>query len=509
MRFISFILILVISTQIHAQKNEKIINVESVSTKELDKNVAKIFNQTKKLILQSRKSKDKETEILATQKWCLLLHNYQFFTQAQECYRFVGMNDKRTAKWPYLFAKVSLEMGDFTSASEGLVETTRRDNNYLPAHYYQIKMAIEENNLVLAFQLFDAVPNALRLTSSLLNLKGDVYFAIENYYIAIGFYQQSLRLVPKAKSLNYKIGKAYQNLDLMQLAEKYIKLSDEVKVKLIDPYYQEVKDTIVGEIPFIIKAKTALVNNDNELAIKLYQKALQYNPDNETALVNMAVAYFQDKKYDAAKQFLEKVLTINPKQQKALYNLGVLHYLEGDLDRSLEMFTDLFEINNSDITVNNYLAQIYYQQENYSKVIEIALYKIMGSHLDTQYLKAKSLIQLQQYAEAIQWLKKINENVPDNFNILMSLAKLYSQVPEKSLRNPQLALEVAQQAFKLKVNSQSYWQLIIALDENKKCQQLKDQMIGFSKTLKIDSKNVYVKLVQQRGQDLNCTYLND
>ena len=99
MKFLVFIQLF--SFTLYAKDSVQSINLQEVSTQGLDRNVAKIFKQTKKLIIKARKSKDQETEMLASQKWCLLLHNYQFFIQAQACYRFVGMQEKSNAKWPF------------------------------------------------------------------------------------------------------------------------------------------------------------------------------------------------------------------------------------------------------------------------------------------------------------------------------------------------------------------------------------------------------------------------
>lgn len=509
MKYSTFLSLLLLSFLLFAKDAAKSVDMDNISTIGLDKNVAKVFKQTKKLITQARKNKDVVTESLATQKWCLLLHNYHFNSQAQSCYRIVGMHDKNNAKWPYLYAKAAMQQGDFESADEGLKETLRRDKNYLPAHFYSIKQAIEQNQLAQAFTKLDEVPIALRLTSSLLNIKGDLYFATENYYIAVGFYQQTLALVPKAKSLNYKIAKSYQILGNNEQAEKYMQISDATKVQLIDPYFQEVQNTIVGEIPYLIKAKTALVNKDTATAIKLYKKALEFNPNSETALVNSAVAYFQNKQLDLAVETFKQVLSYNPIQQKALFNLAMIYRIQGKDEDALNNLLKLFAINKQDSEVNYNLAAIFYQKGDYKKVLELAQIKGMQTHLDTQYLKAKTLIQLQKFTEALAWLNEINKNVPNQYKVLLSLSKLYSQVPDKSLRNQELALNFAKAAIQLKDNEQSKWQMIIALDESNQCQEVKTQIKQLADLLKLESKNIYVKLVQQRGQALNCTYIHD
>jgi tetratricopeptide (TPR) repeat protein len=509
MKYSTSLSLLLLPFLLYAKDGIKSVNVENIFTKGLDENVAKVFKQTKKLILQARKNKDEVIESIATQQWCFLLHNYNFTSQAQSCYQIVGMLDKNNAQWPYLYAKTAMQQGDFESADEGLKETIRRDKNYLSAHFYTIKNAIDQNQLAQAFAKLDEVPIALRLTSSLLNIQGDLYFAIENYHIAIGFYQQTLTLVPKAKSLNYKIAKAYQILGNDEQAKEYMQISDATKVQLFDPYFKEVKNTIVGEIPYLIKAKTALLNKDIGTAIKLYKKALEFNPKSETALVNSAVAYFQNKQLDLAVETFKQVLSYNPTQQKALFNLAMIYRIQGKDDEALNSLLKLFAINKQDSEVNYNLAAIFYKKSDYEKVLELAQINGMQTHLNMQYLKAKALIQMQKFTEALTWLNEINKNVPNQYKVLLSLSKLYSQVPDKSLRSPKLALKYAKAAMQLKNNEQSQWQMIQALDESNQCQKVKTQIQQLADLLKLESKNIYVKLVQQRGQALNCTYIHD
>jgi tetratricopeptide (TPR) repeat protein len=150
------------------------------------------------------------------------------------------------------------------------------------------------------------------------------------------------------------------------------------------------------------------------------------------------------------------------------------------------------------------LAQLYYQQTQFDKVYTIATSKPMKTHVETQFLKAKAYIQQQRYVDAIHWLKEINKNVKGNYNVLLALAKILTQVPDTKLREPQQALEFARQAVALQSNAQSYWQLIIALDEAQQCDALKENVQKLVKLLKSDTKTAYEKLLKQRGNALKC-----
>ncbi|MBL4659140.1 MAG: tetratricopeptide repeat protein [Alcanivoracaceae bacterium] len=507
-KIIVFLLFLVFSVnadETDDETNKKAqIDLDNISTKGLDKNVAKVFKQTKFLIEKARKKADSDLEFSASKEWCLLLHNFDFLQQAKDCYYTIGMDAKKEAKWAYLYGKAALEQGNMDDVEKGFKQAIHRDNHYLPAHYYLIKTAMQEGDLHKAFAYKAQVPIELQLTAHMLKINGDLYFEVENYHVAIGYYQQTLVGVPNAKSINYKIAQAYHALGQREIAEKYLALSNEVGIKLLDPYYQEVKNTTVGEIPYLIKGKAALVHGDLPKAIKAYQKALEYNPESKSAKLNIAVAYYQDNQVEAARQLFKEIIISDPKQTLAIYNLATIAQAENDLQTSMMYFEKFRLINSTDELVNYNLAALYYQINSYEKVVDLVNNSSMQSHETIQVLKAKSLVQLQQYAQAIDLLQEINKHKADNREVLLILAKLLSQVPNLNLRNAQRSLNYAKQAVALKKDALSVWQLIMAQDESGHCEEIQASLEELALTLKVDSAQAYTRLSQQRGDELQC-----
>ena len=498
------LILLFLTLNCAAQEVPKTVDLENISIKGLDKNVAKVFKQTKKLILNARKDNDETTELLGTKNWCYLLHNFDFLEQAKNCYFIIGLKLKEEANWPYLYGKASLKQGNIEDSIIGFEQTLRREGNYLPAHYYLIQIAIEQGDLLKAFEYHSKVPANLKLTANMLNISGDLFTQVENYYVANGYYQQALNLVPKANSLNYKIAQNYQLLEKSELAEQFIVGSGQIGISVSDPYFQSVKDTTVGEIPYLIKAKTALNNSDYKLAIKYYNKALEFNADSVSAQINIAVAYFLKKEVDKAKELFEKINLNHPNNLKVLYNLAVITKSQEDFVSAIKYFEDYRKINKQDIVVNTELAEIYYQLKDFEKVINLSSEPVVSAEEKMQVLKAKSLVRENQFDKGVALLKEINKYKPNNNEVLLLLAKIHSQVPDMSIRDGEIALQYAIQAFNNEKNLLSYWELLMALDESKKCNEL-DQLINeFSKELKKTPQEVKAQMVNQRGLDFRC-----
>jgi tetratricopeptide (TPR) repeat protein len=348
------------------------------------------------------------------------------------------------------------------------------------------------------------IPLSLQLVAIILKIKGDLYHEVENYHVAIGYYKQALNSVPQANRINYLIAQSYQALGQLQQAKKYLSLSGEAGIKLTDPYYQEVKNTTVGEIPYLIKAKSSLVHGDIKQAIKEYNKALEFNPSSESAMVNLGVSYYQNKQLEEAQKRFEQVLQSNPQQLVALYNLATILRQQNKIEQSTKYFEDYLQLNANDNEAKVNLAQLYYQQQKYDQVVNLANTKSMASNEAVQILKAQSLSYQQHYAEAMALMNEINKFKPGNRSLLLMLSNLYSQVPELTLRDAEQSLLFATQANNLKQDSMSMWHIIIALDEAGKCKELALILNEFAQLVNKKPADIYKQLGQKRGNNLRC-----
>jgi tetratricopeptide (TPR) repeat protein len=498
------LILVIIATSCFAQEDKKQLNLDNISTKGLDKNVAKVFKETKQLILKSRKNKDESAELLGSKQWCYLLHNFDFLEQAKDCYFIIGMDAKSEANWPYLYGKAALQQGNIADAIIGFDQTLIRDINYLPAHYYLIQLAMQQGELLTAFEYHSKVPANLKLTANMLNLTGDLFTQVENFYVAIGYYQQALKLVPKADSLNYKIAQNYQNLDQIDLAKEFIIKSGKIGILLPDPYFQQVLDTTVGEIPYLIKAKTALNKQEFKKAIQFYEKALKFNPNSNSAKINIAVAYFQDNQIEKAFENFKQLNKESPENLKVIYNLAIIAKTQNKFNLAIDYLNQYRKYNVQDSAVNLELAKLYYQTKQYGEVIKIAAIKNEENMEEIQLLNAKSLIQTEQFSKAISLLTQIHQHKPQNQEVLLLLAKLYSQVPNRELRKAELSYQYAQMAFNIEPNQLSYWELLMALDEAEKCQEFEEISEKFAQLINTETQFILSEFSNQRGSDYRC-----
>lgn len=135
-------------------------------------------------------------------------------------------------------------------------------------------------------------------------------------------------------------------------------------------------------------------------------------------------AYFVTKKYDEAKPLFNEVRkTENPYQHKAIYYLAHIAYDNEHYEAALEDFLLLKEDKDFERMVPFYLSQIYFHQQRYNEVINVAVPLLPKADNQTEMNRiiALSYYNLGEYKNALKYFetyiasRKANPDRNDNF----------------------------------------------------------------------------------------------
>ncbi len=121
------------------------------------------------------------------------------------------------------------------------------------------------------------------------------------------------------------------------------------------------------------RAYQALQNKDYSKAISLYEESLKVQPDNESALMNLAIAYMETRQFNKSLQTITKCLEIYPDYDKALNVLGITYMNMNQLDHALGVFNKITQVNSKFVSA-------YYN-------IGVAYMRLNNSELAINYLK--------------------------------------------------------------------------------------------------------------------------
>ena len=89
---------------------------------------------------------------------------------------------------------------------------------------------------------------------------------------------------------------------------------------------------------------------DREEEIKLLKTALEKDPNNLQALIDLGDAYFDTDRYQEAIDVYSKALAIDPKNPDVRTDLGIMYRKLGQFDKALEAFRQAAQDNPCTLT---------------------------------------------------------------------------------------------------------------------------------------------------------------
>jgi len=149
-------------------------------------------------------------------------------------------------------------------------------------------------------------------------------------------------------------------------------------------------------------------------AITQFQKAVEIQPDYATAHYNLGIALREKGRVDEAIAHFKQALQIDPNYAAAHGNLGIALLNSGRVDEAIAHFKEVLRINPGRAQAHNNLGNAFLQKGNVEEAIT-------------------------QYRDALQ----IN---PADARVKNNLAWLLATCPQASLRDGNMALELATQA---------------------------------------------------------------
>ena len=202
---------------------------------------------------------------------------------------------------------------------------------------------------------------------------------------------------------------------------------------LVIDYYEKLleidskNETAITGLPLLYmeEAKKA---GDSETAINYYKKVIEINNENKEACESLFSLYLKEKLYREAKEILDKLYSMGAKEKDKYLSLGDVFFQKEDYEVSIECFTKTLEIDPENIKAHKYLSECYLLQEDYEKVIQENK-KILS--LDEKDIEANKSIGNAYYAKgnyisANKWYAHALELNPDENEKKAVNEKMYS-----------------------------------------------------------------------------------
>ncbi|MEM8734155.1 MAG: tetratricopeptide repeat protein [Planctomycetota bacterium] len=191
------------------------------------------------------------------------------------------------------------------------------------------------------------------------------------------------------------------------------------------------------------------------LAAEDFRAAIDYAPDNWRTRHNYAISLAMKSSYRRAIQQLDRAIELNPAYANSYFNRGELYFEIGEYEQAIENYGKAIEITPDDpqyynsrghsrFMIEDHLAALYDYETAAEMATDSATYQ-------TDLADARQYLgKWKAAAEAYQAAVKANSKYARAYQ---NAAWLMATCPEKSVRNPELAVAAAKKAIELSERS--------------------------------------------------------
>ena len=364
----------------------------------------------------------------------------------------------------------------------------------------------------------------------------DIYMKIYDDYISMEEYSKALDILLKARSLNIQ-GKNLE--DKLDFVLSQIDIDEVQKKNINDP-----------EVYYIL-AKKAYNRIDIPEAISFLKKALRLNPDHIPSLLLYGKILYETGEVDKALEVVNKVLNLQPDNPSALLLAGDIYMKKNQTDKAIpyyEKIQNLPEVKEKlfnaykrlgfhlltaeeyekalnylekaqqikkDPRIIKAIADIYYNQKNYDKALELYLQalklnpelkKDINSKIAKIYIsKAEKYYERKNLKQALNYYKKALAYTNNPAKIYPKIARIYEKLGDtksaliyyQRLKSPEAKTKKAALYLKLANKEYKKGNYFVALRHYQKAISIEPSL---RKNLRDRLSQIYIKIADQYYQ---------
>lgn len=389
-----------------------------------------------------------------------LYHAYDFLDAASASYYNAAQLQQDVYRWNYCVAFVAQKKGDFTKALK--YYKLARSMDVSTDLIYLVNIRIGEcyqsiDDFVNAGHAYEISHTLNPQGPSVLARLGELHLALKNYTKAINFLNLALTIEPSANKLHYPLAMAYEKSGRKELAKQHLAQRGIVGIQPPDPLKKKLDGLLRGFRVHILEGKAAFSARRYEKAAQSFKKAIEEDSSRASGWVNLAAANTQLHNPKEALSNLEEALRIDPENMTAHYNIGDLYITLDENKKAIDHLLIFVKANPDNITAHLQLARAY-RNENMAKEAVEHYQKLLNldhNQVDAWLELVTIYEDLAAYKYAIGVLELALKKLPQEKRILQKLAYSLAASPDKTARNSERALEVANRLYRMESNYQN------------------------------------------------------
>jgi len=168
--------------------------------------------------------------------------------------------------------------------------------------------------------------------------------------------------------------------------------------------------------------------NRFEDAVKVLEKAISINPEDENFHFHLGLTRFRQKKYKEAISAFKETVRLNPIYTEAHYQLGLIYRLQGCAREAVSVLEKASHADPENAKVQAELGRSYHSAERFEDALRVLKKAALLNPHDDEvfYLMARILVNpLEDYKEAEQVFKRAVALAPNKSEVHFQLGLLY------------------------------------------------------------------------------------
>lgn len=405
------------------------------------------------------------------------LHAQGLIRDALDCYPLAQNRDLGNARWPYLMAIALAADGSPEMAIIRFTASLQAEPDHAAARVRLAELLRQGDLLTEATAVLRPLFETISDPGVAVAL-GEHALAMEEHDTAIQLFDAALEAQPEADRLYYLLGQAYRAKGERDKAREFLKKAGTIGIRPADPYLDELQARQAGDIALVMRGQRAFNAGDYESALDSFTKALDRNPENTGARVNLAATKAQLGQVSEARTDLTALLEDVPDNLTARFNLAAL--LEDEKPAAAyEEYAKLTGTSVEDgalhLTMGALAARL-------GKIDEAESHLQLARRDNSQFEAAShALVQLYRQTdrsqEAIQLAKDTLFITPASEELNLSLAELLTTTDDLDLRDGLLATQIAERVYGIRPSARAARLVAMGHAEQGQCDRARQWLV--------------------------------
>ena len=373
-----------------------------------------------------------------------IYHAYEFFPQAEICYRNTLALVPQHPEALYMCALLLQKTSRFPESERLFTSYLALKPQDAAAFFHLGELAWVQNRLEEAAAFFGKSLE-IQETAATHGQLGQIALARKDYQTGLSHFFKALELLPEATRINYFIATIYRRLKDMDKAAQYLQKAGKIGPSFGDPHLARLEAHAQSERRFMTQGRAAFDAGDWAAALSLFGQALQINPASIPAKTNLATVLAGQGREQEAITLFQEVLAVEPDHGTSHYNLGFLFSRAKDTQKARFHLEKALQDNPRDASALRLLADLLAETgairpalAHYQRLLELN-----PTLEDAMLQRARLLIGLQAYEEAAAALEHDWRKNMDLGRLTHFYARFLATCPRAEFRDGPKAIQLA------------------------------------------------------------------